>query len=627
MIIFHAYPSYLPGGFAGVDIFFVISGFLITSIIIREYKLEEFKILEFWKRRIKRILPALLIMTFSVLFLSYLFIYKNEHNQIGRDSLSALFSSANIYLWTLTRNYWGPQPESSMFLHTWSLSLEEQFYLIFPLVIILFLRKYPKQLPKVILIFTSLGYLLYALLSTDHPRASFYLLPCRYWEIGIGSSIALYHNHFNSIRKVIPALYCKAISWVGLLLILIGYLWLDESRSLGWGLILPTSGTAIFIVFANKNSFSNLILSSKPFVFTGKISYSLYLWHWPIIQFTKHFNSPFIVSFIALCIIAFLSYKFIETPIRKNRHSLSIIAVSFLSCTCFSIYLSHNKSFYDTSIFEVTTWKGFRYDIAPTQAEWNEKIKSRMHGIKIIERPKSDNQALKTGGIITNKNPESQYPRFIVMGDSHALMWSSVIDEIGYELNATTIFMGMDATFPFIRDFSTKQTNEESVELLYDLRRVESIISGNCVVILCTKWSWNWRHQQSAKEMIDFIENERSHTIIIEQPPELFFGDKNSAQYLSFLNLEPINTTHHFIKAGNTSDYKKGLDAINKLTGSSKNCSVIRTKDIFLNKKGLVRVLDGEKILYIDDDHLSDAGARLLKQRIMSSLKSFSLDQ
>jgi peptidoglycan/LPS O-acetylase OafA/YrhL len=566
-------------------------------------------------------------MTFSVLFLSYLFIYKNEHNQIGRDSLSALFSSANIYLWTLTRNYWGPQPESSMFLHTWSLSLEEQFYLIFPLVIILFLRKYPKQLPKVLLIFTSLGYLLYALLSTDHPRASFYLLPCRYWEIGIGSSIALYHNHFNSIRKVIPALYCKAISWVGLLLILLGYLWLDESRSLGWGLILPTSGTAIFIVFANKNSFSNLILSSKPFVFTGKISYSLYLWHWPIIQFTKHFNSPFIVSFIALCIVAFLSYKFIETPLRKNRHSLSIIAVSFLSCTCFSIYLSFNKSFYDTSIFEVTTWKGFRYDIAPTQAEWNEKMKSRMHGIKIIERPKSDNQALKTGGIITNKNPESQYPRLIVMGDSHALMWSSVIDEIGHELNATTIFMGMDATFPFIRDFSTKQTNEESVELLYDLRRVESIISGNCVVILCAKWSWNWRHQQSAKEMIDFIENEGSHTIIIEQPPELFFGDKNSAQYLSFLNLEPINTTHHFIKAGNTSDYKKGLDAINKLTRSSKNCSVIRTKDIFLNKKGLVRVLDGKKILYIDDDHLSDAGARLLKHRIKSSLKSFSLDQ
>ena len=109
------------------------------------------------------------------------------------------------------------------------------------------------------------------------------------------------------------------------------------------GLILPTLGTAIFIVFANKN-IHQFILSSKPFVFIGKISYSLYLWHWPIIQFHKHFNLPsFIVSFIALFTVAFLSYKFIETPLRKNRHSLAIIGTSFFSCACFSIYLSHNK--------------------------------------------------------------------------------------------------------------------------------------------------------------------------------------------------------------------------------------------------------------------------------------------
>lgn len=629
VIVFHAFPSHLPGGFAGVDVFFVISGFLITSIIIKDYNLQSFEFLKFWKRRIRRIIPALLFMAFTVLTLSLILLYKNDHEQIGKVSLASLFSVSNIYLWTLTRNYWGPQPESSMFLHTWSLSLEEQFYLIFPIIAVGILKVYPRILPTICLIFTILGYCLYSTHSPDHPQASFYLLPCRFWEIAIGCSISLFFRKIKSLSGRVTPYFQDMLSWLGLLLITIGYCWLDNSKSLGWGLILPTGGAALFILFghSNKNS-ANLFLSSKPLVFIGKISYSLYLLHWPIIQFTNHFDSiPISISLIVLLIISYFSYRFIENPFRKNQNSISLIGIAFILCATFSIYLSNKKSFYDTSHFDKTVWKGFRYDVSPLQQEWSKNMKLRMHGIDSIRRPTSEQDALKNGGIVTNKNTDSNYPRFIVMGDSHALMWSSLIDEIGRELNATTIFLGMDATFPFIKNFTQEKDNEANLQKVYDDRRVKSILEGPCVVILCTRWSWNWRNYKAAKKMIEFIERQENNTVIIEQPPELFFGDKNTPQYLSFLNIDSTNIKDCFIKSGNDKEYEKGYQVTKELSSVTKNCNTISIRDLYSNEAGLVKVLNGNKVLYIDDDHLSEAGVQIAKQRIKSTLEAFKLKE
>jgi peptidoglycan/LPS O-acetylase OafA/YrhL len=629
VIIFHAFPKYLPGGFAGVDVFFVISGFLITSIIIKDYNSHSFEFLEFWKRRIRRIIPALLFMAFTVLSLSLILLYKNDHEQIGKVSLAALFSVSNIYLWTLTRNYWGPQPESSMFLHTWSLSLEEQFYVIFPIITIGILKVYPRILATICLIFTILGYCLYSTHSQDHPQASFYLLPCRFWEIAIGCSIALFFREITSLGKRASTHFQDMLSWLGLFLITFGYCWLDNSKSLGWGLILPTGGAALFILFghSNKNS-ASLFLSSKPMVFIGKISYSLYLLHWPIIQFTNHFNSiPISISLIFLLVISYLSYRFIETPFRKNQSSIILIGIAFILCATFSSYLSNKESFYDTSHFDKTVWKGFRYDISPVQQEWNKNMKLRMHGIESIRRPTSEQDALRNGGIVTNKSAESNYPSFIVMGDSHALMWSSLIDEIGRELNATTIFLGMDATFPFIKNFSTEVNDTVNLQEIYDNVRVKTIQEGPCVVILCTRWSWNWRNYKAAKKMIEFIGRQGNNTVIIEQPPELFFGDKNTPQYLSFLNIDSTNLKDCYIKSGNDENYEKGYKVTRELSTGTKNCNTINIRDLYSNEAGLVKVLNGNKVLYIDDDHLSEAGIQIARERIKSTLEAFKLKE
>ena len=581
--------------------------------------------MEFWNRRVRRIMPALLFMIMIVLTLSLFLFYKNEHGQIGKESLAALFSVANIFLWTLTRNYWGPQPESSMFLHTWSLSLEEQFYILFPILAVLILKFLPRLLPFITLLFAISGYIIYAITSKDHPQASFYLLPCRYWEIAIGSTTALIVNQINDLSKYIPKILHSIFSWTGLCLIVFSYFWLDNEKSLGWGLILPTIGAAIFILFASKRDNSaNLILSMRPMIFIGKISYSLYLLHWPIIQFSKQFNFlPISIWFLILFILSYCSFKFIENPFRNNRKTIKLIGVAFILCATIALYLSNKNSFYDTSQFEKTVWKGFRYDVGPQDIEWSESKKLRMYGLEITKRPIADKDALYTNGITTNIKNNDKYPNLIVIGDSHALMWSPIIDEIGKEMNTTTIFWGMDAYFPFIRNYENLEVNNESKANIYDRKRVKSIIQNDCIVILCTRWSWNWRHFEYAKKMIDFVENKGSHTIIIEQPPELYFGDKNCPQYLSFLNVDPKINEERYIRVGNSTEYKKGTEAVHSLTESSNQCTLVSIKDLYLNDQGLVRVLEDRKVLYIDDDHLSYAGASIAKNRIEECLKPF----
>ena len=573
-------------------------------------------------RRIQRIVPPLLFMIASVIIFSFLLLYKNEHMQVGKEALSSLFSVANIYLWTLTRNYWGPQPEHSYFLHTWSLSLEEQFYFFFPIILIFILKKAPSLLLTFSFLITFLVYLVFALFASDHPNASFYLLPARCWELGMGATLAIYKTRPNNLFDKLNLRIISLSSWVGISMIFLSYLLLDGKSGLGFGLILPTLGATIFILFAqNPTIGAAKFLSIAPLVFIGKISYSLYLWHWPLLQFSKISDSLSVKgALFNTFIISCFSYFFIEKTTRHNPKALPWIFFGFVTCSIGAIYLVQNKSFYDVSSFEKTIWSGHRYDVTPVQKEADEAMKMRMYGIELVPRPTYDDNALVEGGIRTN-NLENERFRILVMGNSHALMWSAVIDDIAEELQIESRFLGMDAVFPFIRNFSSNDTNQETTLSLYDKQRTRSILQGDCLVILAVRWSWSWRHYEYARNMIQFIEAQGSRTILIEQPPELFFGDKNAPQYLIFLGYEGSIEKETFINSGNIAEYEKGRTAMNKLAAEFESCSLIETKDLFMRKDGKVKVMDGKKILFIDDDHLSYEGSKLAKERIMRGIK------
>ena len=623
VILFHMDFDWIPGGFVGVDVFFIISGFLITSLILKEYKASSFTLRNFWARRIRRILPALLTMVTTTLVAGFFLLYKNEHPTLGSQGLSALFSVANIHMWLLTRDYWGPQAENSFFLHAWSLSVEEQFYLAFPLIALIFLKWLPKHFAKVTIISTILGYITFAYNAEAHPNAAFYLLPSRFWELSMGCSLALYYHKVDQVATRAKLLF-TLLSWTGLCLILISYTNISGEDGLSWNMIMPTLGATLVIACTVKTGFSpTRLLSAKPLVFIGKISYSLYLWHWPILLYYKDsgYAPPLLAKAATMGTIAVASYYFIEKPTRWRPVALPYIVLAFFACVSMASYLKLREGSYDVSAYDKVTWIGHRYDVTPVQKPWSETMQRRMMGIEIVPRPRTDHNALKHGGIIMQYGDE--IPNVMLLGDSHALMWSPIIDEISRELNITTSFYGMDGRFPFIHSYTDLGKDELEAETLqkqYDRSRIKFIRKWKPLIILAVRWSWSWRHDEQAQQLIEFIEENDAEILLIQQPPELYFGDKNTPQYLSFNGIKPQGAKDVFIRTGNDEEYAKGDAAVKKLSTRYAHCHSVGISNLFLNEFGQVKVLSGKQVLYIDDDHLSLDGSSLAKERLKGAI-------
>lgn len=328
VIIYHLNENWLSGGFLGVDIFFVISGFLITGIIITEIQQNSFSLKQFYTRRIKRIYPAFITVMALVSFIaSAIFIY-NDFNKLRKTIELAIAFLSNFYL-GLTQGYFDLSANENPVLHIWSLAVEEQYYLIFPLILILAYKKFREI--KVLFIITLI--LFFILLATSFVSANFYkevlhqpniyyLSNLRFPELLVGSLLAIYHN--LSASK-------QASNVIAILstLLLFSCLFLmnnDIAYIPGITLILPCIFTALIIHTTSQNNIIKLCLSNKVIVFIGKISYSLYLYHWIFIAFAYYITGSKQIQGITVLIVVILtiifsitSYYLIEQPIRKSK--------------------------------------------------------------------------------------------------------------------------------------------------------------------------------------------------------------------------------------------------------------------------------------------------------------------
>ena len=331
VIIYHLNENWLPGGFLGVDIFFVISGFLITGIIITEIQQNSFSFKQFYTRRIKRIYPAFITVMALVSFIaSAIFIY-NDFNKLRKTIELAIAFLSNFYL-GLTQGYFDLSANENPALHIWSLAVEEQYYLIFPLILTLAYKKFREI--KVLFIITLI--LFFILLSTSFIPASFYkevlhqpniyyLSNLRFPELLVGSLLAIYHCS-NKIQLSTQVSNILAILSTLLLFSCLFLMNNDIAFIPGVTLILPCIFTALVIYTTSQNNIIKLCLSNKAIVFIGKISYSLYLYHWIFIALAyyitgeKQINNQSITIVTVLTIIfSVLSYYLIEQPIRKSK--------------------------------------------------------------------------------------------------------------------------------------------------------------------------------------------------------------------------------------------------------------------------------------------------------------------
>ena len=343
VILFHAgFPGF-EGGYIGVDIFFVISGYLITSLLVSELKESKFSFRTFYERRARRIFPALFFVVLCCLPVAWAWLPPDGFRNFSQSVTAVSFFSSNILFWAES-GYFDTANEVKPLLHTWSLGIEEQFYLIYPLVLFIGWRFFRSKLPYVVAAILLASLILSELISRWSPEAGFYLLPTRGWELMAGAILAI-PNKAKRLR--VNHHVTQLIAAAGLLLIGLSVVAFDgETNHPGVATILPTLGTVLVIAFGNAKGVVHGILSNRVLVYIGLISYSLYLWHQPAFAFARIYlgQEPGPYQYGALIAASFalsaLSFRFIERPMR-NRKGVSartvwrLSAISVLSLSSF----------------------------------------------------------------------------------------------------------------------------------------------------------------------------------------------------------------------------------------------------------------------------------------------------
>ena len=424
VIFFHAGFGIFSGGFVGVDIFFVISGYLITTIIIKELNNNTFSIKRFYERRARRILPALIFVILISSIISFIFLTKSELGSYFKSVIATLLFFSNFYFYKTTP-YFQSESDLEPLLHTWSLSIEEQFYIIFPITLLLF-HKFFKRYIFLMLIFgfvASLFICQFLALKTGG-TLNFYFTFSRAWELALGAicaHILIYKNlSYSTLIK-------NLLSSIGIILIMFSIFFFSRQTVFpSFYTLVPTIGTSLIILFADRETFINKILSIKFFVGIGLISYSLYLWHQPLLAFGRIYLDEFSnlskLSLILISLIlSYLTFLFIETPFRKN---IIILKKYFFIKTFSTIFILNIFSLLVVDLYKTNS-------IFSTESILAKKVSEGFSAAM----PRLEKRNFSKFKILYNENN----PKNIIIGSSRiAFIGSDLLQESSLNLSVGT---------------------------------------------------------------------------------------------------------------------------------------------------------------------------------------------
>lgn len=340
VVLYHGYPAEFNAGQIGVDVFFVISGYLITGLIVKELKEGRFLLSTFYARRIRRIFPALITVLLFCIIVGWCTLLSVDFEQLGRQVVAGILFSANILYWHDV-GYFDVVAEKKILLHLWSLGVEEQFYIIYPIILAFIWRKSGW---KFLASFLTLSLVLYLWTGSTSPSTAFYLPHTRFWQILAGAALALWQHEHNK-----TSLLCNNIAaLIGCSLLVVSLFVLREPVDFAsYRSIFPVMGT-VLILYGCSSWINTSILSLRPLVYVGMISFPLYLWHWVLLSFCHIFedNKPFIEvrnpALILSFILAWATYAFIEKPIRFGRfrnNSIAFLLLSFFAIFIFGTFI------------------------------------------------------------------------------------------------------------------------------------------------------------------------------------------------------------------------------------------------------------------------------------------------
>lgn len=636
VILYHAGFTVLSGGFVGVDVFFVISGYLITTLLISDLKHENFSIFQFYERRMRRILPALFFVLTASLPFAYFYILPNDFKIFGQSLITTVLGLSNLYFMTKV-NYFAQSADLQPLLHTWSLAVEEQYYLIFPSLLAFTWRKSRNYALLAITILVTVSFLFSHWAAFENPSRNFFFTLSRFWEIGLGSICAFFNFRPHAKLNNFLGLF-------GFLLILISIFWYDSSIPFpsSWTLI-PVFGSALVVLFATDTTFVGRLLSTTPLVNIGLISYSAYLWHQPIFVFArvKSIKEPGIAMMTILTVVSFalawLTWRFVERPFRKGAGSFLIKSRSlfFASSAIGSALILFGVSAQLLNGFE------FRFS-----NEILAKVNMRSGDSSGCLGKYTSESIIK--GAECKLGEKSQKTTIAILGDSHA----SILTDA---LNEQLISSGFSAAFftrpwcPPLRNFATNANGKN--KCLHEVNAaLDQVLNKSEIktVVLVAEWAnyvegsrWNDRVQASyvynqdgilngsvgkidlnplnfklaLDKTLDELKGADKNIIIVLPIPEQVFDVPSAAvkAYNAGLNLNEfaINADDYDARVG------RARQILLKSIGNSSNIRIIDPRSIFCSKKTCYVVNDIGEPLYADDNHLNYLGSLPLATGIM----------
>jgi len=641
VILFHAGFEWFSGGFVGVDVFFVISGYLITTIIINDMAEGQFSIINFYERRARRILPALFFVMLACIPFAWLWLTPSDLKDFGQSLVAVSTFSSNILFWSES-GYFDTAAEIKPLLHTWSLAVEEQYYILFPIFLMLTWRLGLKRILSLLTVafVISLGVAHWGAFAM--PKATFYLLPTRGWELLIGVFAAFYLKHNDYLKS---DRLNQVLSLLGFGLVVGAIIAFDHSTPFpSLYALIPTVGTVLLILTAVPKTWIYKLLSYSPIVGIGLISYSAYLWHQPILAFARQrllgeISDVLLLLFcLSSLVIGYVSWMYVEKPFRNKKKITrrSIFFFSLAGMTLFSLsgLITHNNNGF------IDRYPSFLVDIMEvTKSHIDERDDRKCFRV--------DKQSSVPNCI---KGSATGVPNFAVIGDSHASTLVSELNKIFVNNNSSFVQYTKSACPPI---FEFIDRAGDKCDVFID-NVVSDLASRNIeTVILLARWSYYIHDDDysNANGGVEFRGRREAYSAG-DIPLTSNFSSRRSAileGYEEFVHslirngirvivLGPVpahawDVPSTIIKFSQYSDHIVSLPPLSYAVYEERNKEVL---DMFnlLSKKGVIAFVDsgsifcngnsnsfGDKVchsiengevLYYDDDHLSNSGASIL---------------
>lgn len=599
VLLFHG-RFFVPGGYVGVDVFFVISGYLITSIILRERTTGTFTLAGFWERRIRRIVPLAAFVMLTTIIAGWFVLLPSDFVLLAQSSIAQALFAGNIWFWQNTGYFDGISARMPL-LHTWSLAVEEQFYFIFPLLFILLRAASIKRLRLLFAGIAAVSFAIGIWQTELTPSAAYFLLPSRAWELMAGAILAtipVSPKRIGTLHEVTAAL--------GLVLLwLVLFLYDDETPFPGVAALVPCLAT-VMIIWANSSgpTLVRRLLSLSLVTYVGRISYSLYMWHWPILVFAEYWSInplqwPLRVVCLALTFaLAALTYRFVESPFRSRRllpHRRAIFAFA-AACPTIVILAGFSVAWLDGAPFRFPPQAiafgenpgvTYRFQVDETQAQMGE--------FPILGSQDSD-ATLKVA----------------VWGDSHAMAILPAIDELARNNNVRVMVATHFATPPLIDFVPGGNVSLGKMTPVWSNAVLQWVETYNIQDVLLVS---RWKALGDASHYIDAVQ--RTVMRVQESGARVWI----MSEVPNYFGLSRIHTALLVIK----DEFSDGLriDRVNYwrdreiekpilVAAESLGARILDPAPFFIDENGQIVIAENDRMYLSDYSHLTTDGALLL---------------